>query len=393
MQVSKAGEAEVEEISEFLEGEGSREEVLSFLQGAGKEETVFVARLEGQISGIAVVSPSKQPAVFSKWFELEQFMSPELYGSDEHLELLHLLVNPIFLRRVPEILRELLRITESFCLHAAVQDAQAMPRAYQTLTYIPCRRLAPSSPPKDLDPAKTALEPDLPLPAGPPALLHTNFRLLSQPKKDLDDRIVVIGGCETSVGFADAVLSVPYLDLHRVTYVSPGGLALRPPLYKRRSLTLSDAEYRQHAISRGCRVVEGTVSQLDRVEQMVSVRMDSGETVEIKYDHLVLAAGFRDTVIDRLQLWYVTYPFSPSHLLIPFPSLPLPSSLLSSPPFLSPLLPSIPLSSPPLHSSLLSSPPILSSPRFLSPLLPSIPLSSPPVHSSLLPSPPVRSCT
>ncbi len=48
---------------------------------------------------------------------------------------------------------------------------------------------------------KTGLGIDLKLPAGPPTLLHTNFKLLLQPKRDVDARIVVIGpsdaACET----------------------------------------------------------------------------------------------------------------------------------------------------------------------------------------------------
>jgi len=142
------------------------------------------------------------------------------------------------------------------------------------------------------------------MPEGPPTLLHTNFRLLLQPKRDVDTRIVVIGSSDAALSLLERLVNIPYLNFHRITVVAPGGLPHRAPSFRHDRLNYYDKEMLWHGVAGKCTVVEGSLIGLDRTDCSVTVAHDGsasgGQLTRIQYDHLVLAPGLRDTFVDKM---------------------------------------------------------------------------------------------
>ena len=304
--VSRASPGDAGDVAEFLEGEPEAHSYAAALADPATAQHVMILKVLGQIAGVARATGCAEPEVFAKYYQLETFMQPAHYSRDEHIQVDGLVVNPIFYRAVPEMLRQIQLLTGACCTYCTLGVGTHVADALHCLTVVPVRRQEPSAPPADINPATTALVPNYSRPEGPPVLLHTNWRLLCQPKKDVDARVVVVGASDTAMGLLDSLLAVPYLSLHRVALISPGGLPTQAPKYRHDKLSFSEAEMLRHYPRGRCEIIGGSLEALDRQRQMVLVREDpdnqgqEGGLLELYYDYLVVAPGLIDTTRDKL---------------------------------------------------------------------------------------------
>jgi hypothetical protein len=259
-EVVRASPKDASEVAEFLEGEPEAPAYATALSVEASASEVMILKVLGQIAGVARAKPCAQPDVYPKYYELEKFIEPSHYGADEHIELESVVVNPIFYRSVPEMLLQIQKLTGACCTYCTLPSHVPIPDSLHCMTLVPVRRQEPSSPPADINPSKTALAHNFLRPDGPPVLLHTNYRLLCQCKRDVDSRVVVVGSCDTAMGFLDALMAVPYLSLHSITVVAAGGLPTSEPKYRHGKLAFSDAENLRHYTHGRCQVNSGSMA-------------------------------------------------------------------------------------------------------------------------------------
>lgn len=302
--VCQATPKDAADVAEFLQGEVEAKGYADALKTEVSASEVMLLKVLGQIAGVARVTACKEPDVYPKYYQLEDFMDPSHYAVDEHIDVKSVVVNPIFYRAVPEMMRQIQKLKGACCTYVTLPADAPIPPSLHSFTLVPVRRQEPASSPPDIDPAKTALVKNCERPAGPPVLLHTNYRLLCQSKRDVDSRVVVIGSCDTAMGFLDIVMSVPYLSLHNITVVCVGGLPMNTPKYRHDKLSFSGPEILRHYIYGRCQVLAGSLESLDRQSQSVVVRQDGAASslVKLDYDHLVIAPGLIDTTVHKMKL-------------------------------------------------------------------------------------------
>lgn len=302
LDIAPATPADRDELVDFLDQDPEASEYLDVLDGKAPASSVYLTRVIGQIAGVARVKKCATPGTYTKFYELDAFIDPSHYGGDEHLDVENVLVNPIFTRSTPAMIKKIMCMTGTCCAYCLLHPSLPVPEYLDFLTITQMRRQKDSAFPPDIEPARTGLTADLRMPEGPPTLLHTNFRLLLQPKRDIDTRIVIIGSSDAALSLLEKLVFVPYLTFHRITVVAPGGLPSRPPSFRHDRLNYYDKEMLWHGIAGKCTVVEGSLVGLDRTECAVTVQHDgpNGRHTKIKYDHLILAPGLRDTFVDRM---------------------------------------------------------------------------------------------
>ncbi|KAJ1475774.1 hypothetical protein T484DRAFT_3150674 [Baffinella frigidus] len=327
---------DAEDVAEFLEDEsepsvfldtlrktpatpiGVFEKGLGALRGeAPVSEQVMVARILGQVVAVVKVALAPTPGLFPNYYEVEELVDPSQYAADEHLEIKGLVVNPIFNNLVPDLILQAQRLTGTCCTYALLPPHLPIPDSLKCFPLVPVRRQQQPEFPADLDPAKTSLPPSIPMPAGPPCLVHTNYRLLCQRKRDVDARVLIIGGSDTAIAVVEELFSVPYLNFHHVTVLAPGGISTKPPQYTADALNFSELEMLRHLVHARALIIPGAMLSLDRAEKKVVALTDEGEELFLHYDHLILAPGLRDQLIDSLtaQQRNVVGVFSPQDTL------------------------------------------------------------------------------
>jgi hypothetical protein len=302
--VVQATPGDAADVAEFLEGE---EEAPGYAQALSTEASaaeVMILKVLGQIAAVARVTACKEPDVYPKYYQLEDFIEPSHYAVDEHIDVKSVVVNPIFYRAVPEMMRQIQKLKGACCTYCTLPADAGIPDSLHSLTLVPVRRQEPANSPPDIDPAKTALVKNYERPEGPPVLLHTNYRLLCQPKRDVDSRVVVVGSSDTAMGFLELVMAVPYLSLHSITVVCPGGLPTSTPKYRADKLSFSGPETLRHYTYGRCKIIAGALDALDRETQSVVVRQDgaAGALIKLDYDYLIIASGLIDTTVHQMKL-------------------------------------------------------------------------------------------
>jgi len=94
-------------------------------------------------------------------------------------------------------------------------------------------------------------------------------RAAAQRKRDVDARVLVVGGSDTAIAAVEELLAVPYLNFHSVTVLAPGGIPTSPPAFTADSLSFSEPEMRRHLLFARARVIPGEMLALDRVAKTV----------------------------------------------------------------------------------------------------------------------------
>lgn len=127
---------------------------------------------------------------------------------------------------------------------------------------------------------------------SPFALCFTSKKLLSEAKIVKNARIVIIGASDTGISFAEALLTITYLQFTNITLIAPGGLPHHNLPTKKSNLKTQSTSYTNEELSklmlesRIC-VLDARMVDIDRSDK--NVILDDGRVVP--YDTLVLAMG------------------------------------------------------------------------------------------------------
>lgn len=161
-----------------------------------------------------------------------------------HSRLIYSAINPIFEKSTRFFLKEVLRLSGKSCLYFEVQTKTIIPTIFHELVNVRSRRF-----PHFLDRKWDHERHDPKIIAGdeendndfkvpmdgaerkaddeeesPFALCFTTKRLLSEAKIVKNARIVIVGASDTGISFAEALLSITYLQFSNITMIAPSGL-------------------------------------------------------------------------------------------------------------------------------------------------------------------------
>lgn len=154
-------------------------------------------------------------------------------------------INPIFEKSTRFFLKEILRLSGKSCLYFEVMNRTIIPTIFYELVHVRSRRF-PHFLDRKWDHERhteikaTAEDEDgdneykVPVDGAdrkpddeeesPFALCFTTKRLLSEAKIVKNARVVIVGASDTGISFAEALLSITYLQFTNITLVAPGGL-------------------------------------------------------------------------------------------------------------------------------------------------------------------------
>mmetsp|Transcript_9490 Transcript_9490/g.21728 ORF Transcript_9490/g.21728 Transcript_9490/m.21728 type:complete len:1307 (-) Transcript_9490:39-3959(-) len=253
-------------------------------------DVLLVGEVAGQVMSVAVFRPCTQVGSFTKFFDCDSLVQFGYYDDHELLLLTALVINPIFTRHAPLLLREAMRRLGGSVLFHAMQPEDVIPEfVFHDFTFVRPRRQPTSTPPADIKEELTGLsKPDCDPDCS--ALLITSHRLLPQSKHILDARIVVVGASDAGLGLMEALLHVPYLTFRHLVVISQGGLPRTYSNYNMASLSFSPVELWRQAFEHRVQVIDGLMVGVDRAGKVV--HMEDG--TEISYDHLILTPGLQD---------------------------------------------------------------------------------------------------
>eukprot|EP00727_Mastigamoeba_balamuthi_P005671 m51a1_g1723 hypothetical protein (1107) ;mRNA; r:103041-107400 len=129
------------------------------------------------------------------------------------------------------------------------------------------------------------------------SLFIATSKLLREPKRFINDRVVVVGGSSCGISVLETLIRAPHIIFTRLTLISPGGLPVpEPPLFE---LDPAKPPLLPLRCDRFARELEGSVLQsyvrvmrdkmtsIDREEKCVGL----GDRSTVPYDTLVLCVG------------------------------------------------------------------------------------------------------
>ena len=245
----------------------------------------FVLTADGAVVGIAVVRMDLDVDYLRCNYELDDFLELNLYKPRQHIMLQYLAINPIFRPRLPLFLKGIMRqLNRHTVFYRDFMDREIPEIILQRFLQVrPRRQLAHRpSPVDDSDPF---------------ALSLMSNRLLSEPRANVNTRIVVVGASDCGLSFIESLLFVPYLNFTNVTLVSPSGLPTGDNdwmpatlAYPARLLLQLDLDDRVH-------VAESVMVDIDREEKIIV--LDEGAS--LPYDYLVITSGLQDQTIEKMR--------------------------------------------------------------------------------------------
>ena len=157
LDVAPATPADREDMLDFLEADPEVQAYTDVLDGKAPDSTVYVTRVIGQIAGVMRVKRCSAPGTYTKFYEVDNFIDPAHYGGDEHLDIENVLVNPIFTRSTPTIVKKIMCMTGTCCAYCLLHPSLQIPPYLDFLTITQMRRQKDSVFPPDIDPARYSL--------------------------------------------------------------------------------------------------------------------------------------------------------------------------------------------------------------------------------------------
>ncbi|KAM6163775.1 cilia- and flagella-associated protein 61 [Rhynchocyon petersi] len=267
----------------------------------GTPMKVFVAEVEEQIVGIAVLRNEMDIEYIRSHYNIEDFIYFTHHQREEHGHLYHFALNPAFRHYTKFFMKEILRLGFMSCLyypiyphcrHSQFQSphAQSLTSALHYLVPVrprrqivyPLEKLGMNAPSKEVSKDLMCY-----------ALNHTNRKLTLEPKVTVNAKIVVVGASSVGISFLETLVFCPHLKFNNLTLISTHGLPGKNLLAaeERRFLasdhSFSDKDYALMSLCSWVNVVVGRMTGIDRAAKHVVV--SHGEVV--LYDHLVLCTG------------------------------------------------------------------------------------------------------
>ncbi|XP_066578587.1 cilia- and flagella-associated protein 61 isoform X2 [Amia ocellicauda] len=259
----------------------------------------FVAEVLDQIVGILIIKNEEDIDYIRSHYNIENFIYFSHHRQDEHAQLLHFALNPVFQHYAKHFFKEALRLSYKSCLYypvyppqGEVKDAYAHPLTSALNCMVPVRpRRQIVYPLEELGtnaPSRRVSEDQAPY-----ALNHLNRKLTLEPKVTINARIVLVGSSDTGMAFLEVLAFCPHLRFNNITLISTHGFpdGCSKDLVKTNFLATSHCySERDHAmlsLRSWVNVVEGKMKGIDRAAKHVLV----SEGRKVLYDHLVLCTG------------------------------------------------------------------------------------------------------
>uniref|UniRef100_A0A6Q2ZHM8 Cilia- and flagella-associated protein 61 N-terminal domain-containing protein n=1 Tax=Esox lucius TaxID=8010 RepID=A0A6Q2ZHM8_ESOLU len=227
----------------------------------------FVAQVQNQVVGIVIIRNEEDIDYIRANYNIESFIYFSHHGYEEHGQLCHFVLNPIFQHYSKHLLKEVLRLAHKSCLYYRVFPSYHKQR-YSCASVLNC--MVPVRPRHQIVYPLEELGINAPSiritkDQVPYALNHINRKLTLEPKVTINARIVVVGASDT-----EFVNSVP----------------LNSPLSSL-SHCYGDRDHAQLSLRSWINVVMAKMVGIDRAAK--NVLLSGGQRVP--FDHLVLCTG------------------------------------------------------------------------------------------------------
>ncbi|ESO06870.1 hypothetical protein HELRODRAFT_77249 [Helobdella robusta] len=267
------------------------------------EMSVFVAEVEQQVIGFAILRKEENLEYICSHYELESFIYYHQHRRGGHAQLMHFILNPIFNHYSNYFLRELMRQANKTCFYYYFYNNSmtSISTVIKDLIPIKARRqiqydfelLSSNAPSKKITCEKQ-----------PFAILHVNRKLVLERRTTINARIVVVGASDTAIAFLESLVFTPYLRFNNLTIVSPNGLpGERTPANFRLLLMAYNNCYNWSSFSKmglkiWVNVVYGKMTAINRQNKMLTVN----HRTYVPYDYLILCTGTQYLVTCPIEM-------------------------------------------------------------------------------------------
>lgn len=281
-------------VEALVEGTGSPEQAAAVLAAfdlaTSTDPSSAFATLsvcEGEAVAVTVLGPSADPAAFSRHYRINSLVDCDLQPHGAFARVLAHTADPIFAHRSGDVLAETCALfNRRFALYHHEPTDGHLPEFARNFLQVPGRRAGAAL---VMGEGGSDSEPSTALFLFAPRMAHS-------PRRQINSRIVFVGGSTCAMAAIEALLAHPTLAFNTITLVSPQGLRASE------SVGGSQGRFTQEEINRAgfpgrVVLVEGRLAELDRESREVILE----EGFAVPYDVLVVATGLRAAEAERLR--------------------------------------------------------------------------------------------
>ncbi|XP_010881053.4 cilia- and flagella-associated protein 61 [Esox lucius] len=253
----------------------------------------FVAQVQNQVVGIVIIRNEEDIDYIRANYNIESFIYFSHHGYEEHGQLCHFVLNPIFQHYSKHLLKEVLRLAHKSCLYYRVFPSYHKQR-YSCASVLNC--MVPVRPRHQIVYPLEELGINAPSiritkDQVPYALNHINRKLTLEPKVTINARIVVVGASDTGLAVLEVFAFCPHLRFNSITLISthgyPGYYTDQNMRFLSTSHCYGDRDHAQLSLRSWINVVMAKMVGIDRAAK--NVLLSGGQRVP--FDHLVLCTG------------------------------------------------------------------------------------------------------
>ncbi|XP_056150213.1 cilia- and flagella-associated protein 61 [Lampris incognitus] len=257
----------------------------------------LVAQVQNQVVGVLIIKKEQDMDYICSHYNIENFIYFSHHGAEEHAQMCHFALNPIFQHYAKHFLQEALRQAHISCLYQHIDPPYSSQKnscvhpltsVLQCMVLVRPRRQI-SYPLKEL--GTNAPERRITQEQPPFALNFISRKLTMEPKLTINTRIVVVGASETGLSFLEVLAVCPHLRFLNLTLISthgfPGDHNYDDVGFLSTSHAYSSRDFGQLGLRPSVSVVTGKMVGIDRKAKHILV---SGGR-KVPYDHAVLCMG------------------------------------------------------------------------------------------------------
>ncbi|KAM4632856.1 cilia- and flagella-associated protein 61 [Polymixia lowei] len=314
-EVRRASSADRPAVSAMVERLSQHEALLEDLDGFcqarrdpdGTPVQAFVAQVLSQVVGILIIRSEEDIEFIRSHYNIENFIYFSHHGYEEHAQMCHFALNPIFQHYAKHFLKEGLRLAHKSCLYYRVYPPQNIQKrsCVHPLTSVlnctvpirPRRQVAYPLEELGINAPSRLITQD----QAPYALNLVSRKLTMEPKVTINARIVLVGASETGLSFLEVLAFCPHLQFNNITLVSTHGLPgnhdynhdnnhnnnNHDPGFLSTTHAYSSRDYGLLSLRSCVNVVTGKMVSINREDKHILV---TGSRV-VPYDHLILCTG------------------------------------------------------------------------------------------------------